>query len=85
MEKAIELIVVASPFVLAALAGLVVALAAIAPRTKTKLDDQALSILQKAQAALVWLLAKLPVTSAAKAAVGKEMVKQAAKTEAAKK
>lgn len=84
MEKAIEFIVVASPFVLAVVAGLVAALAAIAPLTKSKSDDKALELLRKLQLAISWLMIKI-TPSGARAALVDEVKRVEATKAPAKK
>ena len=77
IAKATALLVEYAPFALAALAGLVVALAAIAPLTKSKADDKALELLRKLQVALAWVVVKL-TPSGARQALASEVSRQAA-------
>ena len=76
IAKVTALLVEYAPFALAALGGLVVALAAIAPMTKTKADDKLLGALTKLQGALSWLLVKITPRAAGKA-LAAESVRQA--------
>lgn len=69
IAKVTALLVEYAPFALAALAGLVVALAAIAPLTKSKADDKALELLRKLQVALAWLVIKATPSGARQALV----------------
>ena len=79
IAKVTSLLVEYAPFALAALAGLVVALAAIAPLTKSKADDKALELLRKLQVALAWLVVKATPSGARQALAGEVNRVEAAK------
>jgi len=64
IAKVTSLLVEYIPFALGAIAGLVVALAAIAPLTKSKADDKALGFLRKLQVALAWVVVKITPSGA---------------------
>lgn len=83
IAKVTALLVEYAPFALAALAGLVVALAAIAPLTKSKADDKALELLRKLQLAISWLVVKMTPSGARQALVTE--VKRVEATQVAKK
>lgn len=76
IAKVTSLLVEYAPLAASVLAGLVLALAAIAPMTKTKADDKLLGALTKLQGALAWLLVKLTPRAAGKA-LAAESVRQA--------
>ena len=85
MEFAQKLLALAAeygPYVAAVLAGVAVALAVIAPLTKTKLDDKLLGWVSKAQTALAWVLIKAAPPSARQALA--DEVKRQADAKAAK-
>lgn len=78
LSKLMSLVAEYGPLAAAYAAGLVGLLAAVAPLTKTKLDDKLLGGLSKAQGALAWLLVKVTPKAAGKA-LAAEVAKQAAK------
>ena len=81
--KALALAAEYGPYVAAVLAGVAVALAVIAPMTKTKLDDKLLGWVSKAQTALAWVLIKSTPPSA-RQALADEVKRQAEAKAAAK-
>lgn len=58
METITGIITEYGPIALAVIGGIVVALAAISPLTKTKLDDKLLGVFTKLQGALAWVVAR---------------------------
>lgn len=84
VSKALALVAEYGPYAAAVLAGCAVALAVIAPLTKTKLDDKLLGWVSKAQTALAWVLVKATPPSA-RVALANEVDRQAEAKAAAKK
>lgn len=78
LSKLMSIVVEYGPVAAAILAGLVAVIAAVAPLTKSKLDDKLLGGLQKLQGALAWLVVKA-TPRAAGLVLAAEVNKQAAK------
>lgn len=84
VSKALALVAEYGPYAAAVLAGCAVALAVIAPLTKTKLDDKLLGWVSKAQTALAWVLIRA-TPAGARQPLADEVKRQAEAKAAAKK
>lgn len=76
VTKTLALVAEYGPYAAAILTGVAVALAVIAPMTKTKIDDKLLGLVSKAQTALAWVLVKATPPSA-RQALADEVKRQA--------